>query len=88
MRIVVMHGDRRTPEVITLTEPLVVVRGKKLNSLLTSTGMQHWFTQDGFYDGWSRESPPDGISEEESRDLIERTEAEREFPDAPGGPSK
>lgn len=41
-------------EAITLTEPLEVDRGPGLNILRTSTGMHHFFTEDGKYDGWAR----------------------------------
>lgn len=51
MNIQVVRCDGST-EVLTLTEPLEVSRGEGMNCLKTSTGMEHFFLQDGRYDGW------------------------------------
>ena len=49
MKIEVSRKDGST-EIITLTEPLTVVRGEHFNILKTSTGMEHWFTPEGKYE--------------------------------------
>lgn len=88
MKIDVIHRNG-TREIIVLTEPLVISRGDGMNRLACSTGMEHWFNEDGTYDGWGMAvgagySSPDGTLEgsPDAMDLIQRTEADREFPDS------
>jgi hypothetical protein len=94
MKLVVVHknGDQ---EVITLTEPLTVVRGEKLNRLETSTGAEHWFDQDGWYDVWGMAVnipipasgvPADGSIPKDAMDAIEEFDKGREFPHEGGEP--
>lgn len=75
MKIKVIRKDG-SKEIITLTEPLTIVRGEQLNYIRTSTGMEHWFDQDGNYDGWGAAV---NMSSEEAVNFIEQTEKEREI---------
>jgi hypothetical protein len=59
MKIQVVRQDGRH-ETLTLTEPLTLVRGERQNTLVTQTGMEHFFTQEGRYDGWGM--PVGGIA--------------------------
>lgn len=52
MKVIVQGKGGVPQEVITLTEPLTIIRGESMNRLHTATGMDHWFTVEGYYDGW------------------------------------
>ena len=39
-------------EVLELIEPISVHEGKRLNRLSSAEGLDHYFTLEGFYDGW------------------------------------
>ena len=78
-------------EILTLTEPLTIVRGTHMNRLKTSTGMDHFFNEDGTYDGWGMAvniTVPDSHSEtnlpEEAKAFIDEIEKGREFPEGAG----
>ena len=85
MKIIVQHNDKSL-EIITLTEPLTVIRGGNLNRIVTSTGFEHWFDQEGYYDCWGMScniAVPDDASPNlppEALEIIEQIDAEREFP--------
>lgn len=88
MKIIVVHKSGQQ-EAITLTEPVEIVRGEKLNRFITATGAGHWFDQDGYYDGWdmavnipipASELPPDGTPPKAALDFIEEYDKGREFP--------
>jgi hypothetical protein len=78
MKIIVQHekGER---EVITLTEPLQIVRGLDLNRIVTATGMEHFFTLEGYYDGFGR-GAAEGMTEEDANTMLDQLINEREFP--------
>jgi hypothetical protein len=59
MKIQVVRADGNK-EVLTLTEPVTIIRGG-LNRLVCSTGMEHWFTADGVYDGWGMDVSGSGL---------------------------
>jgi len=39
-------------ETLEFVSPLVVHEGKHLNSIRSNDGLDHYFTQEGEYDGW------------------------------------
>jgi hypothetical protein len=84
MKIIVTHADR-TLETLTLTEPLQIHRGQRLNRLETSTGISHFFTPDGYYDGYECpvNIPVDGedAASVAIHEAINTLDADREFPD-------
>ena len=94
MKIQVVRNDG-SREAITLTEPLTVIRGDRMNRLVCQTGMEHWFTEDGIYDGWGmavKISAPDSSSTDlpaEASEFIDAIERDREIlpnPPSSGGP--
>jgi hypothetical protein len=51
-------GERKT---ITLVPPITIRDRDGLNVLACGDGTEHFFTQDGYYDGWGRAvAPGDG----------------------------
>lgn len=79
MKIQVIRCDGKT-ETITLTDPVSISRGEGMNCLKTSTGFEHFFTQDGIYDGWGMSFAG---SFEEAESVIEEVEKGREFGNDP-----
>lgn len=53
MIIRVMHEDGRS-EVLALALPFAAREGTLLDCLTTADGVDHYFTKDGYYDGWGR----------------------------------
>jgi hypothetical protein len=54
MKIRVQHKDG-TMETITLVPPITDIRdGERLHSLKCGDGTDHYFTPEGYYDGWGR----------------------------------
>lgn len=51
MRIRVQREDGSV-ETISVADMVVVQPGKVLNRLVTASGAEHFFTHDGYYDGW------------------------------------
>lgn len=51
MKIKVKHEGGEV-EVLELVSPLVVREGKHLNSIRSNDGLDHYFTHEGYYDGW------------------------------------
>ena len=51
MKIRVRHNDGTT-EVLDLKGPITVTEGKFMNRLTDGSGVDHFFSHDGFYDGW------------------------------------
>lgn len=52
---------RENGEIVTLEleYPTIMGRGKILNHMLTIDLVEHFFTKEGYYDGWGRTvSPP------------------------------
>lgn len=66
-------------ETITLVPPVTLtLTDSGFNILTDASGMEYWFTQDGLYEGWGMTSPKGGWSYEQSRQIIERVEHDRE----------
>ena len=94
MKIQVIRKDGSL-ETLTLTEPLTIVRGEGMNRLVTSTGMEHWFTEQGIYDGWGMRVQitipeeemnaafADGAMPKSAENFISEIDRGREFPDSP-----
>lgn len=61
MKILVQmeHYERRTLE---MEPPLTVHIGERLDRISDANGVDHYFTKDGYYDGWGS-----GMSEIEQR---------------------
>ena len=85
MKIKVVGHDGKH-EVLTLTEPLIIFRSEYGNRLQTSTGMDHFFKEDGTYDGWGMavkievpDSHEGGGLPQEAKDFIQQIEDDREF---------
>ena len=78
MKITVKRKDGL--ETLTLTEPLTIERGDPLNVLVTSTGMRHYFTAEGIYDGWEMDVSGMGFqSWEEAKAFAEKVDSERDI---------
>lgn len=83
MKIQVVRKDG-SHEILTLTEPVAITRfdghGGKLK---TATGMEHFFNEDGTYDGWSMAvniPVPEGSGvPQEAMEFIQQIEAGRDF---------
>lgn len=79
MTIQVVRHDG-SHEFLTLTEPLIIVRGKHQNCIITSTRMEHFFTQDGVYDGWAMDISRAGFTMlPDADEFIQAIESEREI---------
>jgi hypothetical protein len=74
MKIRVQQRDG-SMETISVVGPLTVHEGDSLSRFQSAEGMDHFFTADGFYDGWGRGC---SATPEEASELIQRIEAERE----------
>ncbi len=74
-----VFGRRR--EVIHLTEPLLVRPGEKQNTIITGTGLEHWFRPDGIYDGWGMDVSRANLSPREAEQFLAEVEKGREFPE-------
>ena len=67
MNIQVVSAEGERHELITITQPVTIVRGEKLDRLICGD-VEHWFTKDGKYDGWNTNvagagtTPPRGRS--------------------------
>ncbi len=71
MKILVQseNGDKR---VITLVPPITELHdGERLCSFHCGDGTDHYFTPDGFYDGWGR-CLPAGATEQQAHEEITR----------------
>ena len=51
--LIVAHEDGEQ-ETLHLTLPVTMKEGKFLNTLSDAQGYDHYFTKDGFYDGWGK----------------------------------
>lgn len=77
MQLVVVHEDGQT-ERLTLLTPFTVICGKSLDRIVEGTGIEHWFTKDGFYDGWGKTHQPP-LSDQDSDDVVSIIESSREY---------
>ena len=73
LRVVRCDGSQ---EVIDLVGPCLVQHGEFLHRVQSSSGMEHFFTHDGAYDGWGMATPPD-CDAEAAREIIEDVERHR-----------
>ena len=53
MHIQVVSAEDGRHELITITHPVTIERGGELNRLICGT-VEHWFTEDGTYDGYTQ----------------------------------
>ena len=78
LKIQVIRADGNA-EVLTLTDPIVVTD----KCITTGTSCQHFFTDEGIYDGWgmpfSAEIPEGEDPLEHVRPFIEAVEKDREI---------
>jgi hypothetical protein len=74
MKIRVEHEDGRI-ETLTIKGALRVSEGKELDRIQTDSGMEHFFTKDGHYDGWGG-SPSDP---QRAKEITKEIEARREI---------
>jgi hypothetical protein len=74
MKIRVQHENGEI-ETLTVKGPLRVSEGKHLDRVHTESGMEHFFTKDGHYDGWGG-----AVSEpQRAQEIIDEVEARRDF---------
>ena len=74
MLLYVLHETGRR-EILTLVAPVAVIDGKRLDRLVGADGIEHFFTKDGYYDGWGC-----GVADVSPSDidvLLDRTERAR-----------
>lgn len=74
MKIRVQHEDGRV-ETLTIKGQCQLIEGEHLDRLRCASGMEHFFTKDGYYDGW-------GGAVEDSRrscEVIEEVESRRDI---------
>jgi hypothetical protein len=78
MRLRVQHENGKV-EVLTLIGRWTTIEGGSLNRLRSDIGFEHFFTKDGFYDGWGA-----GLEQSESgsqpEEILNALEQKREFP--------
>lgn len=79
MKVRVQRRDGRI-ETIQVVGPVEVHHGEKLDHFHAADGMDHYFTNEGFYDGWGQAAPP-GMTPEDAGPMIERIERERKIED-------
>jgi hypothetical protein len=63
MKLRVQHEDGKT-ETLTLRGEWTVIEGRSLDRLQSASGFEHFFTKDGYYDGWGAglgESSPHAV---------------------------
>jgi hypothetical protein len=77
MNIQVVSAKDGRHELIVITEPMTIVRGAKLNRLICEP-TEHWFKQDGTYDGWGMNCTD--MTPEQIKTLIDVVEKSRVFP--------
>jgi hypothetical protein len=47
-------------ETLSVQTPIHSLEGKKLDRIIGADGVEHFFTQEGYYDGWGRGRPSRG----------------------------
>jgi len=83
MKIRVQHDDGRIETLTVKGESIDVREGQQLDRLQTASGMEHFFTKEGYYDGWGgavEESP------QRAHEIIKEVGARREV-DGNGRPA-
>ena len=78
VQVVRANGDH---EKLTMTGPLTLLISSGLDRIVTSTGMEHWFTKEGIYDGWGMEfaEPVPCDDPQDALDLATAIDNEREI---------
>jgi hypothetical protein len=79
MHIQVVSAKDGRHELITLTDPVTILRGEKMDRLICGN-IEHWFTKDGTYDGWGMNLEGMNLTPDEARALIDNVEKSRVFP--------
>lgn len=74
MKLRVQHKDGRI-ETLEISQPLSILEGIELDRIVGSDGMEHFFTRDGYYDGWGTGVPP--ARSDQSKKTIETIESQR-----------
>ena len=85
MRLRVQRRDGSMETIELLGDQMVAEPNPSL-ARLTGARMEHWFTPDGYYDGWGMFAPP-GLTTEGVTEIIEVVEGSREIePPTPEAP--
>lgn len=72
-------------ETIELLGDQMVAEANPTLTRLTGARMEHYFTADGYYDGWGMFAPPGAASLEAAAEVIREVEAGRVLDDCPHG---
>ncbi len=78
MKLRVQHEFGRI-EILSLAPPVQFFEGVAQSYILSGEGLEHYFTQDGYYDGWARNTS--NLSDDEVDDLLEQMEKDRVMED-------
>lgn len=81
MKIRVQHEDGRM-ETLTVKGECRFVEGPQLDRLHCASGIEHFFTKNGYYDGWG------GVVEESRHapEILEEIESRRDVEDSQKSP--
>ncbi len=74
MKLRVQHKDGRV-ETLDIAQPVSILEGVELDRIVGSDGMEHFFTKDGYYDGWGTGVPR--VPGDQSKKIIDATESQR-----------
>jgi hypothetical protein len=74
MKLRVQHKDGRI-ETLEIARPVSILEGIELDRIVGSDGMEHFFTKEGYYDGWGTGVPP--MRGEQSEKIIDTIESQR-----------
>lgn len=51
---ILVFDESNLERVVEVSGPLKIVEGEYLNRLVDQDGVEHFFTKEGYYDGWGR----------------------------------
>jgi hypothetical protein len=74
MKLRVQHKDGRI-ETLAIASPVSILEGVELDRIVGSDGMEHFFTKDGYYDGWGKGVPP--VRSDQGKKIIDTIESQR-----------
>ncbi len=81
MKIIVLHEPNHGGRLETIELPegvsFEIVEGKRLHRLRGSNGFEHFFTPEGYYDGWGGALSP--TSSDEADDIVRALEEKRSY---------
>jgi hypothetical protein len=77
MKIRVIRSEDHREELISIVGPVEISEGDHLSSLHSAEGLDHYFTQDGYYDGWGKDVSGSNIGLPEVEKQIESIERDR-----------